>query len=151
MELGLWVTATIVLTSIDTRIRVVPNELVAALLAMAAAFAILEKGFAVLPGRLLGLAVSLVLFVAVALVGGQGKIGGGDVKLAMAIGFAAGFPNILAAIVAMGIAAIAPRLIMAGPWSVKLRTPMPFAGYMLIGLIAALVLDKAQLLALLGS
>ena len=151
MELGLLFTAAIALTAIDMKIRIIPNELVAALLAMSVAFAIMENGFAVLPSRLLGLVVSLVLFLATALLGGQGKIGGGDIKLAVAIGFAAGFPNILIAVVAMGAAALVSWFIKTTPWSIRIKTPMPFAGFMMIGLIAALILDKVKLLtALLG-
>ncbi len=151
VELALLLTATLALTAIDLRIRVIPNELVMALLLLSTAFALMEHGIAALPLRLLGMAAALVLFLGTALLG-VSKIGGGDIKLAMAIGFAAGWPNILVAVAAMGLAALASRLWDSQPWSLRLKTQLPFAGFLMIGLLAALVLDKARLLApLLGS
>lgn len=149
MELMLLLNAAIVLTAIDMRIRVIPNELVLALLLTSVAFALLEHGLAALPLRLLGMAAALVIFLGTALLG-LSKIGGGDIKLAMVIGFAAGFPNVLIAIAVMGLAALASRLWDSQPWSLRMKTQLPFAGFMMIGLLAALLLDKAQLLPLLG-
>lgn len=149
LELSLLLTAALALTAIDLRIRIIPNELVAALLVLSAAFALMEHGLSALPMRLVGMAVALVMFVGTALLG-LGKIGGGDIKLSLAIGFAAGFPNVLVAVAAMGLVALASRLWDNQPWNLRLKTQLPFAGFMMIGLLAALVLDQCHLLQALG-
>jgi prepilin signal peptidase PulO-like enzyme (type II secretory pathway) len=147
VDFSLMVSAAVVFTLIDMGIRVIPNELVAALLTLSAALALLEKGFAVLPGRLAGLLTALALFLVAMLIAGPGKVGGGDVKLAAAVGFAAGFPNVLAAVLLMALAAAATGAAGMAARKMGRRTPMPFAGFLMAGLVIALIMDKAGLLA----
>lgn len=142
VELGLVISAAVVLTLIDVRIRVIPNELVAALLCLTVALAWLDKGFAAFPGRLVGLLAALTLFLVAMLIAGQGKVGGGDVKLAAAIGFAAGFPDVLMAILLMALIAC-----LTGGARIALKkmgrtAPMPFAGFLTGGLVLTMFLDR---------
>lgn len=149
-ELGLTVSAAVALTIIDIRIRIIPNELVAALLCLWFAFALMEKGVAALPGRAGGFLTALAVFLLAALPGKGKKAGGGDVKLAAAAGFAAGFPGVLAAVLLAGLAALltgGARILLG---RIGRKTPMPFAGFIMAGLIAAMALDRAGALRLPG-
>jgi prepilin signal peptidase PulO-like enzyme (type II secretory pathway) len=145
-DLGLMVSAAVVLTLIDARIRVIPNELVAALLSLSAAMALMEEGIAALPARLVGFLVALTLFLVAMLLGGHGKVGGGDVKLAAAVGFATGFPGVLIAVLIMALAAVTTG--GAGMVLKKMgrKTPMPFAGFLMAGLVVTILLDRAGVL-----
>jgi leader peptidase (prepilin peptidase) / N-methyltransferase len=151
VDLGLTISAAIILTIIDIRIRVIPNELVAALLCLWVALSLMEQGLAALPGRLAGLLTALALFALAVLVGGKGKkLGGGDVKLAAVAGFAAGFPGVLAAVLLMALAAL-----MTGGAGMLLgrmgrKTPMPFAGFIMGGLAGAVFLGRVGALGFLG-
>lgn len=149
-DLCLMVSASVTLTLIDVKARLIPNELVAALLALSAGFAFLEGGLAEFPGRLVGLLVALTLFLVAMLLAGPGKVGGGDVKLAAAVGFAAGFPGVLWAVLAMALSAVLTGA--AGMLTKKMgfKTPMPFAGFLTAGLVAARILDITGAMALFG-
>ncbi len=149
-DLCLMVSAAVTLTLIDAKTRLIPNELVAALLALSAGFAFLEGGLAEFPGRLVGLLVALTLFLVAMLLAGPGKVGGGDVKLAAAVGFAAGFPGVLWAVLAMALSAVLTGA--AGMLTKKMgyKTPMPFAGFIAAGLVAARILDITGAIALFG-
>lgn len=142
-ELGLTISSAVVLTIIDIRIRVIPNELVAALLCLWAALALMVSGIAALPGRVGGFLAALALFLLAMLPGGRGKkVGGGDVKLAAAAGFAAGFPGVLAAVLMMALAALVTGGAKMLLGRMGRKTPMPFAGFILFGLAAAMILDR---------
>jgi prepilin signal peptidase PulO-like enzyme (type II secretory pathway) len=143
INLGLMVSAAVVFTAIDGSIRIIPNELVAALLALSAALALLEQGLGALPGRVVGFLVALTLFLVAMWIAGPGKVGGGDVKLAAVVGFAAGFPGVLVAILIMALAAVATGA--AGMVLKKMgrTTPMPFAGFLMAGLVLTMILDRA--------
>jgi prepilin signal peptidase PulO-like enzyme (type II secretory pathway) len=141
-NMGLMVSAGVALTLIDVKIRIIPNELAAALLALSAVLAVLVRGPAALPGRVVGLLVALTLFLVAMLIAGPGKVGGGDVKLAAAVGFAAGFPNVLMAVLLMAVLSA-----LAGAAGILARrmgkkTPMPFAGFLMAGLALTLLLDR---------
>lgn len=149
-DLGLMVSAAVTLTLIDVKARLIPNELVAALLALSAGFAFLNGGLAVFPGRLVGLLVALTLFLVAMLLAGPGKVGGGDVKLAAAVGFATGFPGVLWAVLAMALAAVLTGAAGMVTKKMGFKTPMPFAGFLTAGLVAARILDITGAVALFG-
>jgi leader peptidase (prepilin peptidase)/N-methyltransferase len=141
VELGAVVSAAVALTLIDARIRTIPNDLVAALLCVEAALAFLEGGLAQFPGRLVGLLCALTLFLVAMLLAGPGKVGGGDVKLAAAAGFAAGFPDVLAAILLMALLASLTGGIGIALKKMGRTAPMPFAGFIAGGLALAMLLS----------
>jgi leader peptidase (prepilin peptidase)/N-methyltransferase len=142
-ELGLMVSAAVVLTLIDVRIRVIPNELAAALLCLSVALSWLDNGLAAFPGRLAGFLTALALFLLAMLIAGPGKVGGGDVKLAAAVGFAAGFPDVLMAVLVMALAACLTGVVGAALKKMGRKTPMPFAGFITAGLALTMFLDRA--------
>ncbi len=141
ISLMLMVSAGVVLTLIDVSIRIIPNELAGALLALSAAMVLLDQGLAGLPGKIVGFLVALTMLL-VAMLIARGKVGGGDVKLGAAVGFAAGFPNVLMAILLMALLSA-----MTGGVSIRMKrmgknTPMPFAGFLMAGLVLTLMLDR---------
>jgi leader peptidase (prepilin peptidase)/N-methyltransferase len=142
-ELALTVSAAVVFTIVDMRIRIIPNELVAALLCLTAAMAWLENGFAGYLGRLAGLLTALTLFLIAMLIAGPGKVGGGDVKLAAAVGFASGFPDVLVAILAMALLASLTGGVRIALKKAGRTAPMPFAGFLTGGLAVTMFLDRA--------
>lgn len=142
VELAVMVSAAVVLTLIDVRIRVIPNELVAALLCFSVGFAWMDKGLAAYLGKSVGCLVALTLFLVAMLIAGHGKVGGGDVKLAVAVGFAAGFPDVLVAILLAALLAC-----LTGGARIALKkmgrtTPMPFAGFIMGGLALTMLLGR---------
>lgn len=142
-ELALTVSMAVVFTLVDVRIRIIPNELVAALLCLTAMMAWLENGFAGTLGRLAGFLTALTLFLVAMLIAGPGKVGGGDVKLAAAVGFAAGFPDVLVAILAMALLASLTGGIKIALKKMGRTAPMPFAGFLTGGLVVTMILDRA--------
>lgn len=149
VNLGLIVSAGIVLTLVDASTRIIPNELVAGLLCLEAAIAVLDKGIAALPGRVVGFCVALTLLL-VAMLLAKSMIGGGDVKLAAAVGFAAGFPNVLMAMLLMALAAGVTGAVGIRMKRMGRHTPMPYAGFLMGGLALTLLLDRAGALGFLA-
>ncbi len=139
--LMLMTSAGVVLTLIDTSIRIIPNELAAALLALSAALVMLDQGWAGLPGRIVGFLVALTMLLVAMLIAG-GKVGGGDVKLGAAVGFAAGFPNVLMAILLMALLSAVAAGVGIRMKRMGKNTPMPFAGFLMAGLVLTLMLDR---------
>ena len=76
------------------------------------------------------------------LIAGPGKVGGGDVKLGAAVGFAAGFPNVLMAILLMAVLSAVAGGIGIFTRRMGKTTPMPFAGFLTAGLVLTLFLDR---------
>jgi leader peptidase (prepilin peptidase)/N-methyltransferase len=85
---------------IDATHRVIPNELVLAVIALSAVFGFTGVISFQIWSSLLGFAACFVVFLIPCL--WKQKIGAGDVKLAAAMGFALGFSGSLYAIVCMG-------------------------------------------------
>jgi leader peptidase (prepilin peptidase) / N-methyltransferase len=143
VELGLMVSASVVFTLVDFRIRVVPNELVAALLCLSALLAWMESGPAAFPGRIVGLLAALTLFLLAMLIAGPGKVGWGDVKLGAAVGFAAGFPGVLMAVLVMALLASLTAAVCRLLKRTQKGSPMPFAGFLTAGMVVTLFMDRA--------
>ena len=71
-------------------------------------------------------------------------------KLAAAVGFAAGFPGVLAAILVMAVAAGLTGAAGILTKRMGYKTPMPYAGFLATGLVAAMILGKTGALAIFG-
>lgn len=149
VNLAAMASAAVVLTLIDVKIRIIPNELAAALLTLSAVFTILDNGLAALPAKAVGFMVALTLFLVAMLIAG-GKVGGGDVKLGAAVGFAAGFPNVLMAILLMAVLSAVAGGIGILTKRMGKSTPMPFAGFLTAALVLTLLLDRVGALGFLG-
>ncbi len=126
---------------IDARHRVIPNELVLAILALAAVFGLTGAIPFQIGSSLLGLAACFVIFFLPGLLGK--RVGAGDIKLASAMGFALGLTGSLYAIAAMGALVLLYVLIDRRaplPQQLKEMIPMgPFLALALVGMSIALV------------
>lgn len=94
---------------------------------------------------LAGGALGFSVFLVTALVK-QGGVGGGDIKLSGLIGLVVGFPEVLWAL-ALGIVAggITALLLMLSPrW--KLKSHMPYAPFLCLGAVIALLYSPPALL-----
>ncbi len=123
---------------IDAKHRVIPNELVLAVIALSAVFGLTGVISFQIWSSLLGFVACFITFL-VPCVWKQ-KIGAGDVKLAAAMGFALGFSGSLYAIVCMGGFVLIYLLIEQRlPVAERLKTMIPMGPF----LAAALVIVSA--------
>ena len=129
-----------VLTAIvDIRIRIVPNELVLLMLVLGLAFQVAEFGISGILTALLCMFGMIILFSAVAGFVGFDKVGAGDVKLAGTMGLVLGFPGVIAGLVIMSVVFVAFTLIGLLTKRLTLKTMVPFAPFMMTGLVLSLL------------
>lgn len=135
----------VIFTVIDLRIRIIPNEMVLAMLAVGAVFQLVQYGFRGLLIALACMFVLMLLFLIVGLIVGLGKVGAGDIKLAGAMGLALGYPAVINAALIMSAAIIA--YCFFGVWFKKLTlvSMFPFAPFMMLGTVSALGMIVLQL------
>lgn len=129
----------LIIAYIDVKIRIIPNELVLAILILGIVFQITYFGFTDLLGAAISMIVMMVVFTAVAGFVGFGKVGAGDVKLAGVMGLSLGYPLI---VMAIGIMAVVLLIFILSGMALKkiyLSTMLPFAPFMIIGYIFALL------------
>ncbi len=119
---------------IDAKHRIIPNELVLAILLLAAAFGLTGSIPFQIWSSLLGLAACFVLFFVPSLFGQ--KIGAGDVKLAAAMGFALGLAGSLFAIACMGALVLAYVLLVGrAPMLERLKATIPMGPFLALSLV----------------
>ncbi len=124
---------------IDARNRIIPNELVLAILVLAAAFGLTGQIPFQIGSSLLGLAACFVLFFLPSVFGRS--IGAGDVKLAAAMGFALGLTGSLYAIVGMGVLVLGYVLLSSNlRFSERLKQTIPMGPFLTVALVAVSVL-----------
>lgn len=124
---------------IDARNRIIPNELVLAILVLAAAFGLTGQIPFQIGSSLLGLAACFVLFFLPSVFGRS--IGAGDVKLAAAMGFALGLTGSLYAIVGMGVLVLGYVLLSSNlHFSERLKQTIPMGPFLTVALVAVSVL-----------
>lgn len=123
---------------IDAKNRIIPNELVLAILVLTAIFGFLGTIPFQIWASLLGLAACFVIFFVPSLFGRS--VGAGDVKLAAAMGFALGLVGSLYAVVCMGILVLGYVLIDSKvPLPQKLKTMIPMGPFLALALIVVLL------------
>ena len=124
---------------IDARHRIIPNELVLAILLLAAVFGLTGAIPFQIGSSLLGLAACFVLFFLPSVFGRS--IGAGDVKLAAAMGFALGLINSLYAIAAMGVLVLGYVLVSGNVrLSERLKQTVPMGPFLTLALVAVSIL-----------
>lgn len=120
---------------IDAKHRVIPNELVLAILVLAAVFGLTGTFSFQIWSSLVGLAACFVLFFVPSLFGKN--VGAGDVKLAAAMGFALGLTGSLYAIVGMGVLVLAYLLLQVRvPMLERLKAVIPMGPFLALALVA---------------
>lgn len=120
---------------IDAKHRVIPNELVLAILVLAASFGFAGAFSFQIWSSLLGLAACFVLFFVPSLFGKN--VGAGDVKLAAAMGFALGLTGSLYAVVGMGVLVLAYLMLQVRvPMLERLKAVIPMGPFLALALVA---------------
>ena len=126
---------------IDAKERIIPNELVLAILALAAVFGLTGAVSFQIVQSLLGLAACFIIFFVPSLFGK--KVGAGDVKLAAAMGFALGLVGSLYAIACMGVLVLGYALLDSRlPLSQRLKAMIPMGPFLALALIVVLLILK---------
>jgi len=133
------ITIGIIIGYIDVKIRIVPNELVLAMVVSGIIFQILNYGFRALIVAAITMIVMMGVFTAVAGFVGFGKVGAGDVKLAGAMGLGLGYPLIVTAVGIMAVSLLIFILTGMALKKIYLSTMLPFAPFMIIGYITAFI------------
>lgn len=135
----------VLITIIDLRIRIVPNELLLVMVVAGLTFQGVQFGpIAVLISVLCMLGM-MVFFSVVAGMVGFDKVGAGDVKLAGAMGLALGYPNIVTAMVIMCVVFLIFSAVGLLLRKLTLKTMLPFAPFMMIGMVFSLAYIVLQL------
>jgi Flp pilus assembly protein protease CpaA len=120
---------------IDAKHRIIPNELVLAILVLAAVFGLTGAIRFQIWDSLLGLAACFVIFFLPGLFGKQ--VGAGDVKLAAVMGFALGLKGSLYAIACMGALVLLYVILdWRIPFVQRLKTMIPMGPFLALALIA---------------
>lgn len=136
-----FITIACIAAIIDFYLRIIPNEIVLILLASGILYRILDGGFASLLGSLIALLLTIVLFAAAAGITFIRKhtigVGAGDIKLAMVLSIALGFPGVVYFFLGLGVAVIAYLLIsLKGGFLIK-DSYFPMAAPILVGFLFA--------------
>lgn len=137
--IGIMITTGLIIAFIDINIRIIPNEIVLFMIVIGVLFQVLHFGPKALILAAVSMVVMMVVFTSVAGFVGFGKVGAGDVKLAGAMGLSLGFPLIITAVMAMAVS----LLVFIGLGllfkKIYLSTMLPFAPFMIVGYIFALI------------
>ena len=124
---------------VDLKINVIPNELVISMLIVGIVFQCSYYGFDSLLTAILCMAIIAGLFNIIAVALGFSKVGAGDVKLSGVMGLVLGYPNIIAALTIMSISLLIYSQIGLLTRKLTLRSMLPFAPFMMFGLIMTLI------------
>lgn len=125
---------------IDKRIHIIPNEMVLAMIPIAALFQLYSAGWMGLLKGLAAMAALVVVFAILGLIFGFEKMGAGDVKLLGIMGLVLGFPMIIYGLFIMSIALVVFSLIGMAMGKMTHVSMIPLAPFMMLGQVAALIL-----------
>jgi leader peptidase (prepilin peptidase)/N-methyltransferase len=120
----------LMISLIDIKHRVIPNELILSMFILTAGFVLIGKMEFDWLSSLWGMLICLVVFLLPALF--KNSIGMGDVKLAAAIGFSAGLMGSLYTIVLMGVLIIITSLLRYHPTVGFLKTLVPMGPFIMM-------------------
>ena len=124
---------------VDFKINVIPNELIIALSIVGVLFQCSYYGFDSLLTAILCMVIVAGLFTLIAVALGFSKVGAGDVKLSGVMGLILGYPNIIAALTVMSVSLLIYCQIGLLTRRLTLRSMLPFAPFMMLGLIMTLI------------
>ncbi len=132
-------TVLILISFIDFRIRLIPNELILLLLCLGILFQILCFSWINLFYALLCMAAAGSVFVVIGRFAGFEQIGAGDVKLIAAIGMVLGYPYIKVALIGMSSALLVFCLGGLAVKKLTMQSTFPFAPFIMFGAVCALI------------
>lgn len=135
----------VLITIIDLRIRIVPNELLLVMVVAGLTFQGVQFGLIAVLISVLCMLAMMFFFSVVAGMVGFDKVGAGDVKLAGAMGLALGYPNIVTAMIIMCAVFLLFSAVGLILRKITLKTMLPFAPFMMIGMVFSLANIVLQL------
>lgn len=139
---GAFILIALTATVIDTRIRIIPNEMVIFLLILGVIYRIIASGVDSLLGSLGALVFVIAVFIGTALIGKlimkSNGIGAGDFKLAMAIAITVGYPGVFYFLGGMAIAIGGYCLTGIQLGLLTPKSTFPMCGHIMIGFLIAL-------------
>lgn len=137
--LSIQVTLGLVIAFIDIKIRIIPNELVLTMFVVGVIFQAIYYGLHEVLGSVACMIFIMVVFTAVAIFMGFGKVGAGDVKLAGAIGFSLGYPLVVVAMLTMAVVLLLYIVTGLAIKKIKLTTMLPLAPFLIVGYVFSLL------------
>lgn len=132
-------TAAILISVIDLRIRLIPNELVLLVICLGIFFQINYFGWMALLYASFCMVLVGFLFVFVGRIVGFEKVGAGDIKLIAAMGLVLGYPNIKTALIGMSLALLVFCIGGLALKKLTLYSTFPFAPFIMLGAAGALI------------
>lgn len=130
-------------TLVDSYIRIIANEMLLVMLPIGLAYRIVKGGFSSLLGSLIALGVVIAVFalamLATKLLKGAVGVGMGDIKLAMVIALAVGWPDVLLFLGGMAVAIGVYCAIGLATRVLQKNSYFPMAGMIMAGLMLALL------------
>ncbi|WP_304508787.1 prepilin peptidase [Anaerotignum sp.] len=128
-------TVAIIISVIDIKIRLIPNELVLLILFLGVVFQVLCFGWQAQIHALLCMVTVGFIFIITAKFVGFEQVGAGDIKLAATIGLILGYPNIMIAVMGMCVTLLV--FCVGGLLIKKLvkNSTFPFAPFIMFGTI----------------
>ena len=139
MSASILISLAFIITAVDIKIRLIPNELVLVLILLGAIYRLNLAGISGILTSLAGALIMVLLFGLSGKIAGFNKVGAGDLKLSFAIGIVCASTNIVPALMVMAITLGAASV--GGMLIGKLRRTdmIPFAGFMMAGMTAGII------------
>ena len=139
MSASILISLAVIITAVDIKIRIIPNELVLVLLLMGTVYRLNLEGVSGIVTSFAGALIMVLLFGLSGKLVGFNKVGAGDLKLAFAIGIVCASTNIVPTLLVM---AVTLAVVSVGGMIIgKLRRTdmIPFAGFMMAGMTAGII------------
>lgn len=132
-------TVAILISIIDLRIRLIPNELVLFMFCLGILFQILYFGWMELLSAFICMAAVGTVFTLVGRFVGYNQVGAGDVKLAATMGLVLGYPSIMIALIGMSAALLIYCFLGLALKKLTMHSMFPFAPFIMFGMICSLI------------
>lgn len=139
----LFISIALVGAFVDRAVRLIPNELLAVLLVVGVAYRIADGGFESLLGSLIAFGLVAAIFFGTMLImkltKGVRGVGAGDIKLALVIAIAVGYPGVLYFLVGAALAIIVYSLFKIQMGLFRFSSYFPMCPHLMVGLLVACV------------
>lgn len=139
----LFVSIALVGALVDHSIRLIPNELLAVLLVVGIAYRLVDGGPQSLLGSLMAFGLVAVVFFGsmfiTKLIKGERGVGAGDIKLALVIAIAVGYPGVLYFGISAALAILAYCMVRISRGTLAFSSYFPMCAHLMVGLVAALL------------
>lgn len=139
LSAALW-SCGVVLILLDLRLRIIPNELLLAMLVLGLPLQVLQQGFGGLPRAVFSMLVIMMVYMSLGNFMGLYKIGAGDVKLSAVMALVLGYPYIMWAMLAMALSMLLFCGVGIALRKMTLKSMLPFGPFLVPGFWVGLVL-----------